>query len=180
MLTIELPELEVFDDKTSRFLTIPPKKLQLEHSLSSLSKWESIHKKAFLGRDEKTPAEIQNYILCMSLGEDSEKSDVGRLTKEDFETIRLYIAGPNTATTFREMPGEPRSREIVTSELIYYWMTVHNIPFECDRWNLDRLLALIRVCNIKSQPPKKMSRSAMLARNRSLNSQRIASMGGRG
>ena len=105
-----------------------------------------------------------------------------KLSEANFEQINTYIEAKMTATWFSEQPGAPQSRnnEIITSELIYYWMTVFNIPFECETWNLNRLFTLIRICNLKQSKPKKMSRSEVARRNQELNAQRKAQLGTKG
>ena len=180
MLKVVIPEDELFDSKTSRFQTVPEVELHFEHSLLSVSKWESEHEKAFLGKAEKTRAEILDYIRCMCLTPDVPSHVFARLTSEHYRLIQEYISAKRSATHVSDPPGAPPSREVVTSELIYYWMTAFQIPFECENWNLNRLLMLIRVCGIKNAPPKKMSRSAIAARNRSLNAQRLAALNTRG
>jgi hypothetical protein len=100
-----------------------------------------------------------------------------KLNEENIQEIGDYIEAKMTATWFNEQPGEPPSREVITSELVYYWMTMFNIPFECEHWHLNRLFTLIRICNVKQAPPKKMSRAEIAQRNRELNAQRKAQLG---
>ena len=180
MLKVVIQEEEVFDSKTSKFETLPSVELLFEHSLLSVSKWESIHEKAFLGRQEKTREEIFSYIKCMCLTPDVPEKVFARLNSAEYTKIQNYISSKQSATHFTELQNGPNSRETITSELIYYWMTSFQIPFECENWNLNRLMTLIRICGIKSTPPKKMSRSATLARNRSINNQRLAALNTRG
>lgn len=179
MLKITIPATEMFDERTQEFLIMKEQTLQLEHSLVSLSKWESKWNKPFLVKDEKTLEETIDYIKCMTITQNVNPEVYNRLTKENFETINNYIQAPMTATTFHHQNGAP-SREIVTSELIYYWMISLNIPMECQRWHLNRLLTLIRVCNVKNTPPKKMNKREIASRNASLNAARRKRLGTNG
>ena len=172
MLVITIPAMEMFDDKTQEFFSLKEQTLQLEHSLVSLSKWESKWCKPFLSKDEKTMEETLDYIRCMTITQNVDPSVYSRLTNENIRAINEYIGAPMTATTFSNDNQAGRSREIVTSELIYYWMVSLNIPVEFQKWHLNRLLTLIRVCNIKNNPPKKMSRREIMSRNAALNAAR--------
>lgn len=180
MLKIVVPGKEMFDDDKQEFITVDDVTLELEHSLVSLSKWESKHEIPFLGKEEKTTEQIISYIRCMTLTPDVPIEVYKNLSKENFDQINEYIDAKMTATWFSEAPGAPKSREIVTSELIYYWMTTFQIPFECENWHLNRLFTLIRVCNVKLAKPEKMSRAEVAARNRELNEMRKKQLGTRG
>jgi hypothetical protein len=177
MLTIIVSGTEMYDEKQGKFVSVNDVTLELEHSLVSLSKWESIFEKPFLGKDSKTPEEIYTYIKCMTLTPEVPEEVFTRLSQDNLETITKYIEAKRTATWFSDQPGPPKAREVITSEVIYYWMTTFQIPFECERWHLNRLFTLIRVCNIKQGKPKKMSRSEIARRNRELNAQRKAQLG---
>jgi hypothetical protein len=180
MLKITIGAIDVYDESEETFTTQGGFELQLEHSLVSLSKWESEFEKPFLSKSEKTPEETLAYIRYMVLTPNPPGDFLERLSKENLETIHTYIDRKMTATWFSDQPGTPRSREIITSELVYYWMTVFSIPFECETWHLNRLFTLIRICNVKQAKPKKMSRSEIAARNRELNAQRKAQLGTKG
>ena len=173
MLLIEIPiNPEGWDEVKEEFVPTEVKTLSLEHSLVSLSKWESKWNKPFLGKDEKTFEETLDYIKCMTLTKNVDPSVYEHLTSENIKQINEYIGAKMTATTFSQEPGGKKNSEIITSELIYYWMIALQIPFECQKWHLNRLLTLIRVCNIKNQPPKKMSRREIMSRNAALNAAR--------
>lgn len=180
MLTITVGADDVFDESTGKFGTHGGEELQLEHSLVSLSKWEAIHEKAFLGVSQKTPEELFSYIECMVLTPNPPKDFLLRLSKENVEEINAYIERKMTATWFSDLAPKARNQDVVTAELIYYWMTAFSIPFECENWHLNRLFTLIRICNLKQGKPKKMSRSEIGRRNRELNAQRKAQLGTKG
>lgn len=173
MLQITVPiRPEGWDEEKQEFVEPEYKILQLEHSLISLSKWESKWCKAFFSKKEKTYEETIDYIKCMTLTRNVDPKVYEHLTKDNFDQIHKYIEAPMTATVFMKDANKGGSREKVTSELIYYWMIAQNIPFECQKWHLNRLLTLIRVCNIKNTPPKKMSRKEIMRRNSALNAER--------
>lgn len=176
MLSITIPGGELYDSKNNEFYEVKEKSLSLEHSLVSLSKWESKWHKPFLSKEKKTNEEMLDYIRCMTLTQNVSKRDYYRLTEKEFNEIEHYINDPMTATTFREDPNKPKSSKIITAEIIYYWMISLNIPMECQKWHLNRLITLIKVCNIENGPKKKMSKKDIYARNRSLNAARKRAM----
>jgi hypothetical protein len=175
MLTLIVSGEEFFDEASETFLTVGDVTLELEHSLLSLSKWESKFEKAFLGPTPKSHEETIAYVKCMILGE-CDDAIFNRLTIEHFNQINNYVDSRHSATTFRETPNRPGRREVITAELIYYWMVAFNIPFSCESWHLNRLFSLIRICNIKNSSGKesKMSKSEIMARNQALNAERKA------
>jgi hypothetical protein len=179
MLKITVPGLEMFDEERQEFITVDDVALELEHSLVSLSKWESIYEKPFLGKDKSTE-EVLDYIKLMVMTPNVPEEVFTKLSEKNFSEIQKYIDAKMTATWFHESPGAPQSRDIITAELIYYWMIIFQIPFECENWHLNKLFTLIRVCNVKQAKPKKMSRSEIAARNRELNAQRRAQLGTKG
>lgn len=170
---------EGWDEAKEEFVEATTQTLQLEHSLISLSKWESKWCKPFLSNKKKTTEEVVDYIKFMTLNS-VDPGIYDRLSAENFKQIDEYINAPMTATTFSENGQGKSNREIITSELIYYWMVALNIPFECQKWHLNRLLTLVRVCNIKNQPPKKHSRRETASSYAALNAARRKQMNTKG
>lgn len=179
MLTIEIPGLEYYNEETGEFTYYDDVEVQLEHSLVSISKWEAKWRKPFLDGKDKSMDEIVDYIKCMIVEGPIDLTVFDRLTESNLIEINNYIGHPMTATTFRD-EARAGGRETVTSEIIYYWMVTYNIPFECQYWHLNRLLTLVKVCNIKNNPPKKMSQQEILARNKALNDARRKEFNTRG
>lgn len=171
MLKITIEGKEMFDENSGTFFTTDSHTIQLEHSLVSLSKWESKWNKPFLSKERKTAEETIDYIRCMTITQNIDPIIFNSLSSENIKAINDYIDSPMTATTFSDR-DQKKNNEIITSELIYYWMIALNIPMECQRWHLNRLLTLIRVCNIKNTPPKKMSKREIMNRNSALNAAR--------
>ena len=172
MLRITIPAVEQWDEAKQEFIYTKEQTLSLEHSLVSLSKWESKWCKPFLTKQEKTFEETLDYIKCMTLTQNVDPEVYNYLTNENIKEINEYIGAPMTATYFSDEKTSKISREQVTAELIYYWMIALNIPFECQKWHLNRLLTLIKVCSIKNQPPKKRSKKDIMSRNTALNAAR--------
>lgn len=179
MLVITVPATEYYDWQNNEFVYFKEQTLKMEHSLVSVSKWESKWHKSFLSTDNKTPAEMLDYFRCMTVNENVDPHVYERLSQENQKEISDYINANMTATTFSDKPG-PKSREIITAELIYYWMISLGIPFECQKWHLNRLLTLVKVCSIKNTPPKKMSKGEIMRQNSRLNASRRKALGSRG
>lgn len=173
MLTITVPAREIYDERTNRFFTVKEQTLKLEHSLVSISKWESKWEKSYLESNDKTDEEVIDYIRCMTLTQNVDPNVYYCLTRDNVNAIANYINAKRSATYLPEQKeGRSSVRDKVTSELIYYWMVALQIPFEAEKWHLNRLLTLIQICNIKNNPGKKMSKSEILNRNRALNKAR--------
>lgn len=172
MLRITIPATELWDENKEEFINTKEQTLQLEHSLVSLSKWESKWNKPFLSKDTKTEEEELDYIKCMTITQNVDPNVYKFIPLNVREEIKEYINAPMTATWFSEDKNTKSSSEQITSELIYYWMVAQNIPFECEKWHLNRLITLIKICNIKSQPPKKMGKKTIMSRNAALNAAR--------
>ena len=181
MLTITVPiSPEGWDDDKQEFVEPKTKILQLEHSLVSLSKWESKWHKPFFSKKELTAEEMLDYIKCMTLTKNMDPDVYNHLTENNVKEVKDYIEDPMTATTFSKEDKGHGNGEIVTSELIYYWMIASNIPFECQKWHLNRLITLIRVCGVKNTPPKKRSKRDIMSRNAALNAARRKQMNTKG
>lgn len=179
MLLIDIPETECWDEARQMFIKTKSAKLQLEHSLLALSKWESIHQKPFLGNKSLTVEETIDYIRCMTINKNVDEEAYAGITNNVLERINKYIESPMTATVVKSVDGAPKGNkngEFITSELIYYWMVSLQIPFECEKWHLNRLLKLIEVCNAKNQPDRKMSTNDVYAKQKALNESRLKKM----
>lgn len=172
MLRLKIAPTEMWDERKQEFVQTGERELMLEHSLVSLAKWESKWQKPFLDQKPKTGAEMLDYVRCMTITQNVSPETYSRLTTGNMAEIEQYISRPMTATTFSAEQHGNRNGEKTTAELIYYWMVTLSIPFECEKWHLNRLLALIRVCNLKNQPARKKSQRAILQENRALNAAR--------
>ncbi len=183
MLQLKVPAREFYDESSATFINRPEVELELEHSLISLSRWESKWKKPFLSEATHTREELQDYIRCMTINQKAVDPEVFKLL--DFGIIKQveeYISDPYTATTItsREPVRAASRAQKITSELIYSWMIANDIPFQCEKWHLNRLLMLIRICSIHNTPMKKMSKRDIFAQNRALNAKRRAALHSRG
>lgn len=178
MLTITILGQELWDEKTESFLNDSTETvvLEFEHSLLSLSKWESKFEKPFLGKSEKTPEEIWEYIKCMLITPGVSSEVLSRLNAENFLVINRYIDSKQSGKKFREATKKNGPPEIITAELIYYWMITFNIPLACETWHLNRLFSLIRTCSEKNAKPEKRSAREIAQHNHDLNAQRRAQL----
>jgi len=175
MLRLVIPATELFDEAKQEFVSSKEQVLQLEHSLVSLSKWESKWLKPFLTKENKTREESIDYIRCMTLTQNVPENTYNSITMKIIDEVSDYIEAPMSATILPKDDKKGTSHEQVTAELIYYWMVALNVPFDpCQKWHLNRLLMLINVCNIKSNPKKKMSKKEIISRNKKLNDERRA------
>ena len=172
MLRITIHGCEQWDDDEQVFIVTKEKTIELEHSLVSISKWESKWNKPFLSKKEKTIEEMIDYYRCMTITPNVDPNIYYAMTIKNKKDIENYIEAPMTATWFSKQKKGPTSSEQVTSELIYYWMINYQIPFECQKWHLNRLMTLIKICQIKSEPGKKMSERDVLSQNAALNAYR--------
>lgn len=179
MLIVTIPAIELFDEQKNEFVSTKAQELRLEHSLVSISKWESKWCKSFFLKENKTLEETVDYIKCMTLTQNVSSTVYNRITKSILDQISEYISAPMTATSINS-PNKSVNKEIITSELIYYQMIALNIPFECQKWHFNRLITLINVCSIKSNPPKKMSSKNIKERNSALNAARRKALNTKG
>ena len=181
MLRLIVPlGVEQWDEKKEEFIEPKTMTLQLEHSHLSLSKWESKWCKPFLSQNDLTVEETLDYIKCMTVTPNASEEVYGYLTKDNIDEILNYIHAPMTATIVRETKSSKINNETVTAELIYHWMIELQIPFECQKWHLNRLITLIKVRNIKLSPPKKMKKADIMRRNAALNAARKKQLGSKG
>ena len=171
MLEIELPGGEFYDEAKNEFIELEGKKIQLEHSLISISKWESKWKKPFFEKGNLTSESFLDYILCMCMTKNVTLKDINYLSKGSLDRISDYMNEQRTATWFRDKNSS--SHEIITSEVLYYQMFSLGIPIECEKWHISRLLTLIRVFAAKDPNNKqKMGRRDIMAQNHALNEAR--------
>lgn len=180
MLKLIVKGTETYDQKSNTFSEVGGFEVQLEHSLLSLSKWESKFQKPFLSNEKMNTEEVVYYIMCMVVGEEITKEMATETARQFPEEINTYINSSQSATTFGKMPQKQINGEVITSELIYYWMVAFTITFETEHWHLNRLFSLIRICNEKNEKPKKLSRTEIAMRNKELNDKRRAELGTRG
>lgn len=181
MLKLHIDKKEYFNEITNEFLTVPETTLLLEHSLHSISEWESIWKRPFLSKEKMTDQQVRDYVRCMLLT-DVPYSDliIANITPQEESKIVEYIDKPMSATWFNNENDKPKSRKIITAEVIYYWMIAQNIPFECEYWHFNKLMTLIRVCNAENAPKKKMSRAEEAKSRAALNRARRMRSGSKG
>lgn len=180
MLQIEIPSRELWDETNEEFITFEGQKLTLEHSLISISKWESKWHKPFISKIDKTSEETIDYIKCMTITPNVDLDIYNYVTNDNIAKVNEYIADSMSATKVKELKGNTRNNEPVTSELIYYWMFSLNIPKECEQWHLNRLLTLIKIFNIKNTPAKKMSKQELMSRNAAINAARRKKLNSKG
>lgn len=178
MLTVVVPGKELWNKETNKFEYTADTVLHLEHSLVSLSKWEEIFKKPFLGKDERTDEEAIGYIIAMTLTEDVPNDVYSRLSAENMTAIGDYINDNRTATWFNEKKGGSTNTQTLTSELLYAWMFMGGVDKSCETWHLSRLITLLRTIKLENEPKKKTRPdSSALSDRARLNAQRKAALG---
>lgn len=180
MLRLVIPSAEFWSEENQEFVYTKSQNIQLEHSLVSLSKWEARWEKAFLDRKEKTLEEMVDYVRCMTITQNVDPDAYKYLTNENMDEINQYINAPMTATSFSSKSKKSSGGELVTAEIIYYWMIMLNIPLECQKWHLNRLFTLIRVCGIKNTPQKNKNMQSVMRENAALNAARRKRLHSRG
>ena len=172
MLTIYVGATEHYNEKTQEFVYSGGVPVQFEYSLATLSKWESKFEKPFLGKQEKTRDEVLGFVQEMIVSPEIPPAVLQNLTQKNWDDLNAYMNSKQTATWFSDSPEPKTSREVITAELIYYWMVTFNIPWEAQHWHLNKLFTLIKVFNAKSEKPKKMTPGEAAARRRQLNEER--------
>lgn len=179
-LTIIVPEQDFYDERSGKFIVTSRTTLQLEHSLLSITKWESKWHKAYLGKAKKTDEEMFDYVRCMCLTKNVDPNVFHALTAKHYKEISDYINDPMTATTIKRKDSKP-SREVITNELVYFWMTSFSIPFDpCEKWHFNRLMTLIEIASIKNQPAKKIGKAQLARERAALNAQRRTKLNSKG
>lgn len=173
-IKITIPRQELFDESLNEFITINEISLTLEHSLVSISKWESKWHVPYLNNRDKTPEQAIDYIRCMTITQNVDSEMYKYIPESEIIRVKEYIEDPMTATTITRPEGSSRSLRVITSEVIYFYMATYNIPVEFEKWHLNRLLTLIDVCNEENKPKKSMSMAQIMSRNASLNAKRRA------
>ena len=184
-LKIEIKGAELFMEAEERFIEVKPTVLTLEHSLIAVSKWESKYHIPFLKTDNKTAEQLEYYFQCMTINQNVDPMVYKAITASQQKQILDYIHDPMTATTISERNGngskkKGKSPDVITSELIYYWMSVHNLPSEYEKWHLNRLLTLIQICNLYNQPQEKLSKAETYRNFDAINEARRAKFKTRG
>lgn len=172
MLEIYVPGNEFWDSSKEIFIKTKPQKICLEHSLVSIYKWEDKYERSFLNSSEMSYEEILYYVKCMTITQNVDDNLYYSLTEDNWKEIIDYIEKPHTATKINHNKNAPKNREIITSEIIYYWMISLGIPLDCQKWNFNKLMTLIEVCSIKNQPKKKMSNRDIYKSNSAINKAR--------
>lgn len=180
MLKLEIQGAETFNNETEEFSYEESVELHLEHTLVSISKWESKWEIPYLSDKKKTTEQTLDYIRCMCVNRDVSDEVLTRLTDENAKAIEKYITSKHTATWFSEKGSGKPNRETITAELVYYWIVTLNIDWEVQHWHFNKLMTLIEICHRKSDKPKKMSKAEQAAQNRKLNQERRARLGSSG
>lgn len=180
MFQIKIIKPEGWDEAKQEFVAGKTQTLTLEHSLVSLSKWESKWCKPFLTKETKSTEETIDYIRCMTLTQNVDIEMYKYISNENITAVNSYIEAPMTATWFSDDKEAKPSKEQITAELIYYWMISLGVPFECQKWHLNKLLTLIKVCNVKNQPAKKKNMKEIMSRNAAINAARRKQMNSNG
>jgi hypothetical protein len=179
VLTITIPEVELYDEVNNEFISIKEQKIQLEHSLISISKWEAKWKIPFLDSRQRSNESMIDYVRCMTVTPNVHPAAYNYIPKGEFDKVGNYIKDTMSATTLPEYRGKP-NREIMTSELLYYYVIANGIPIECQKWHLNRLMTLIRIFDVKNTKGKKMPLKEVYQNNTALNEARRAMYNSKG
>jgi len=181
-LILHIEPFEGFDSDRNEFVNVKETTLQLEHSLISLKKWEQKYHIPFLDDDNnKTSEQWIYYIECMNMTQNVDPNVFRYMSVENIKKVTEYIKDPMTATWFTDTKeqGNKKKKEVITAEIIYYWMIELNVPIQFEKWHLNQLLTLIRVINVKHDNTK-MGKKEQAMQRSSLNAQRRAKMHSRG
>lgn len=179
MKEILIPKQTLWDEQNEKFIEIEEQTIILEHSLKAIRKWECKWKKSYLSTPQKTVEEALDYLKCMTVNKVDPMAYLA-LTEEDAIAIKDYMQDPMTATTINSINKDSKN-EIITAEIVYYWMIAQNIPWQFENWHINQLMMLIQVCSIKNDPkPKKVNRRDLAASNRDLNAKRRAALHSKG
>ncbi len=164
MLQITIPSAELWDEHNNIFVHTKAQTIRMEHSLVSVSKWETKWHKPFLSDEKKTREEMLDYYRCMTITQNVDPDFYNFIPYDKVNEIDAYIEDSASATVFYDHDGNkmPHRKERITSEKIYSWMVTLNIPFECQTWHLNRLMNLIRYCQAANQSPKKRSQKEII------------------
>lgn len=177
MLTLDIKGREYYDSDKEEFFKVPDTRITLEHSLISISKWESEFERPFMKDDVKSQDELLYYIKCMAVDCVVNDDILLSFSQNDYDTLKQYMAKNMTATTISNSNNNKRNRDIITSEVLYYRMIALQIPFECQYWHINRLLMLINVCSLKNEPGKKLNKADLANQNRAINAARRNKLG---
>ncbi len=181
MLSITIKGDEDYDEEANKFIKVGEDiTVELEHSLISLSKWESKYQRPFLSDGKKSREEIFGYLQAMLVTPNVDPDVLFKCSQDQIDEIQAYIDSSQSATTFGQMPERQGRGEVITSELIYYWMVAYTIPFECQYWHLNRLFSLVKIYNVKNSPKKKIPRHELALQRRKINEERRAALGTKG
>lgn len=175
MLKIRVPGGAFYDEVNNKFIDIPPTVLQLENSLLSIRRWESKWNRSWFDDGPKNDKERMDYIRCMVVTPNVNPYVFEIMPDDVKRQIEAYKVSPMTATTFgKDNNLKKPKQKFLTAEIVYWWMTEYNIPFECEKWHINQLLTLIRVCSEKKNPPKKMTPKEAREHHRAVNAKRRA------
>lgn len=177
---VEIPEREFFDEENNRFIKVPQTTLLMEHSLVSISKWESKWHIPYLSNKPKTREQTIDYLRCMTITQNVDPFLFYCIPDKELLKIKDYIENPMTATTFSDEEGKGHTKKVLTSEVLYYYMTMYNIPVEFEKWHINRLLTLIKVCSEENKPKKKIGSKKLASKYASLNAARRAKLNSKG
>lgn len=185
MITIHIPQSEIWDDGNNEFIYIEEQTIDMEHSLVSITKWEAKHHKVFLEENKKTPEEMMDYVRCMCINPLKNERDILGISKKDIEKITNYIEDPMIPFKLKSKDdgntyGRKKNKDPMCGIMIYYYMVSCQIPFECQHWHINQLLALIQIYSMKENPGNPLKGSKLANRNTTLNAMRKARLGSKG